>query len=292
MATGGQSAADGMADIIHALEVSHSPMSSNALRAEALQFLESKKQDEHAAHTGFLLASDVNNSPLIRHFGLSLLDHVLLHTGFALQSNQIMELKEMIMELSRRIQQTDPSYYRNKVAQLWAEVAKRSWGIDWNSMDQDLFNLWNGSALHKEIVLSILETLSEDIFYREDTASSLRGTDLNRALVEIFTPLAVFQETFPEREHHRQEIRYLDDGWLSRICILIGECLGSVNTSREAKDCTLKALAVLRSALVWSIPKAIITCDIVTAICRTLTSQNEHILLVLLSFICFNRRLT
>lgn len=280
MATSGQSATDGMADIIHALEVSHSPMSSNALRAEALQYLESQKQDEHAAHTGFLLASDINNSPLIRHFGLSLLDHVLLHTGFALLSSQIMEIKEMIMELSRRIQPTDPSYYRNKVAQLWAEVAKRSWGIDWNGMDQDLFNLWNGSALHKELVLSILETLSEDIFYREDTASSLRGTDLNRALVEIFTPLAVFQETFPEREHHRQEIRYLDDGWLSRICVLMGECLGSVNTSREAKDCTLKALAVLRSALVWSIPKAIISCDIVTAICRTLTLQNENILLV------------
>lgn len=280
MAANGQSA-DGMADIIHALEVSHSPTSSNALRKEALQFLESKKQEELAARNGFLLASNTDNSPLVRHFGLSLLDHVLLHTGFALSSTLILELKEMIMQLAQRIQVQDPSYYRNKVAQLWAEVAKRSWGIDWNGMDQDLFNLWSGTPLHKEFVLSVLETLSEDIFYREDTASSLRGTDLNRALVEIFTPLWVFQETFPEREHHKLEIRHGEDGWLSRICEFLGECIASVNTSREAKECTLKGLAVLRTALVWSIPKAVLSCDIVTTICHAFESQNEHILLVI-----------
>jgi exportin-5 len=279
MGANGQSG-DGMADIIQALEVSHSPTSSNQLRKEALQYLESKKQDGLASRNGFLLASNVDNSPLVRHFGLSLLDHVLLHTGFALSSTQIFDLKEMVIQLAQRIREEDPSYYRNKVAQLWAEVVKRSWGIDWNAMDQDLFNLWSATALHKELVLTVLETLSEDIFFREDTASSLRGSDLNRALVEIFTPLAVFRETYPERDQHRLEIRYQEDGWLSRICILLEECIGSVNTSRQAKECTLKALAVLRTALVWSIPKAIISCNIVTTICRTLNSQNEHILLV------------
>ncbi|OKL56700.1 hypothetical protein UA08_08012 [Talaromyces atroroseus] len=270
---------DGMTDIIQALEVSHSPTSSNELRKEALQYLESKKQDSLAARNGFLLASNLDNSPLVRHFGLSLLDHVLLHTGFALSSAQILDLKEMVIQLAQRIREEDPNYYRNKVAQLWAEVAKRSWGIDWNAMDQDLFNLWNATALHKELVLTVLETLSEDIFFREDTVSSLRGSDLNRALVEVFTPLSVFRETYPEREQHRSEIRYQEDGWLSRICILLGDCIGSVNTSRQAKECTLKALAVLRTALVWSIPKAIISCNIVTTICHILNSQNEHILL-------------
>lgn len=278
MDTNGHSG-DGMNDIIHALEVSHSPASSNALRKEALEYLETRKQEGDAARNGFLLASNINNSPVVRHFGLSLLDHVLLHTGFALSSTQIFDLKEMVIQLAQRVRQEDPGYYRNKVAQLWAEVAKRSWGIDWNVMDQDLFNLWNGTALHKELVLTVLETLSEDIFYREDTASSLRGSDLNRALVEIFTPLSVFQETFPERDHHRLDIRCQEDGWLSRICILLESCLGSVNTSLEARECTLKALAVLRTVLVWSIPKAIISCNTVTTICRTLNSQNENILL-------------
>lgn len=270
----------GMADIIQALELSHNATSSNELRRKALEFLESKKQDDFAVRNGFMLASQASNSPLVRHFGLSLLDHVLRHTGYALSAAQVQELKDIVLQLAQNISQDDPNYYRNKVAQLWAEVAKRSWGIEWNDMDRDLYNLWSATALHKEFVLTVLETLSEDIFYREDTTSSLRGTDLNKALVETFTPLSVFSEAFPERDHSRVELRYGEDGWLARTCSLLDTCIGSIQTSREAKDCSLKALAVLRSVLVWAIPKAIVDCNAVSIICCALTAQNEQVLLV------------
>jgi exportin-5 len=271
----------GMADIIQALELSHNPTSSNELRRKALEFLESKKQDDFATRNGFMLASQAGSSPLVRHFGLSLLDHVLRHTGYALSTTQVQELKEMVMQLAQGISQDDPSYYRNKIAQLWAEVAKRSWGIEWNDMDRDLYNMWSATALHKEFVLTVLETLSDDIFYREDTTSSLRGTDLNRALVETFTPLSVFSEAFPERDQSRVELRHGEDGWLARICGLLDTCIGSIQSSREAKDCSLKALAVLRTVLVWAIPKAIINCNAVSIICRALTAQDDQVLLVM-----------
>jgi exportin-5 len=275
----------GMADIIRALELSHDPTSSNELRRQALGFLESQKQGDSAARNGFLLASRPENSPLVRHFGLSLLDHVLRHTAFVLSSDQLSDLKDMVLQLAESIRPEDPSYYRNKVTQLWAEVAKRSWGIDWLGMDESLVKLWNASLLHKEFVLTVLETLSEDIFYHEDTASSLRGTDLNRALVEIFTPLSVFEDAYPERGR-RVELRYGNEGWLARTCGFLDSCLESLQTSPEAKECTLKALAVLRSVLVWSIPKAIISCHAVTSICRTMTSEVDHILLVRILFLC------
>lgn len=285
MASNGTGLSDsGMADIMQALELSHNPTSSNELRRKALEFLESKKQDGFAVRNGFMLASQAGNSPLVRHFGLSLLDHVLRHTGYTLSTAQIQELKEMVMQLAQGINQDDPGYYRNKVAQLWAEVAKRSWGIDWNDMDRDLYNMWNATTLHKEFALTVLETLSEDIFYREDTASSLRGTDLNRAMVETFTPLSVFSEAFPERDQSRVVLRHGEDGWLARTCSLLDGCIGSIQSSCEAKDCSLKALAVLRTVLVWSIPKAIINCNAVSIICRALTAQNEQVLLVLPSF--------
>ncbi|KKA20307.1 Nuclear import and export protein Msn5 [Rasamsonia emersonii CBS 393.64] len=277
MATNGLSEG-GMADIIRALELSHDPTSSNELRRQALHFLESQKQGDAAARNGFLLASQADNSPLVRHFGLSLLDHVLCHTGFMLSSEQISELKDMVLQLAESIRPEDPNYYRNKIAQLWAEVAKRSWGIDWLGMDESLVKLWNASVLHKEFVLTVLETLSEDIFYREDTVSSLRGTDLNRALVEIFTPLSVFEEVYPERDH-RVELRCGNEGWLSRTCDFLNSCLENLQTSREAKECSLKALAVLRSVLVWSIPKAVIACHAVATLCRTLTTQIDQVLL-------------
>jgi exportin-5 len=270
----------GMANIIRALELSHNPTSTNELRRQALHYLESQKQGEASARNGFLLASQAEHSPLVRHFGLSLLDHVLRHTAFVLSSSQLADLKEMVMQLASLMRPEDPKYYRNKVAQLWAEVAKRSWGIDWVDMDDSLVELWNATVLHKEFVLTVLETLSEDIFYREDTVSSLRGTDLNRALVEIFTPLSVFEEAYPERDQHRVGLRHGNEGWLSRTCNLLDSCLESIQSSQEARDCTLKALAVLRSALVWSIPKAIISCHAVASVCRTLVSQNDQVLLV------------
>jgi exportin-5 len=278
MATGAL-ADSNMSDIIQALELIHSASSTNELRRRALSFLESRKQEESAAQNGYMLASRSDNPPLVRYFGLSLLDHVLRHTSFVLSGDQVANLRGMILELSGSIRSEDPSYYRNKVAQLWAEIAKRSWGLDWLDMDESLAKLWDASLLHKEFVLTTLETLSEDIFYREDTVSSLRGTELNRALVEIFTPLAVFEEVFPERDR-RVELRYGSEGWLSRTCNFLDACLENLQTSSIAKDCALKCLAVIKTGLVWAIPKAVVSCHCVASICRTLTSQNDQVLVV------------
>ena len=176
----------GMADLIKALELIHNPSSTNVLRREALTYVESQKESKGAARNGFILASRTENAPLVRYFGLTLLDHVLRHTSIT--SDQLGDLRELVLQLAQSIRPEDPPYIRNKIPQLWAEIAKRTWGLDWLDMDQTLVQFWDASLVHKELVLSILETLSEDIFYREDTVSSLRGTDLNRALVEIFTP--------------------------------------------------------------------------------------------------------
>lgn len=267
----------GMQDLVQALELIHNPASTNALRREALLFVESQKESKAAAHNGFLLASSINSAPLVRYFGLTLLDHVLRRTSIT--SHQLLDLRGLVLKLAEAIRPEDPPYIRNKIPQLWAEIAKRCWGLEWLDMDQILVQFWGASLVHKELVLSTLELLSEDIFYREDTVSSLRGTDLNRALVEIFTPLSVFQEMYPERDHH-VEIRCEAEGWLSRTCEFLGNCVDNVQTSKQAKDAALKALATLKSVVVWAIPKAIISANCVPSIVRAFTCNDEQVLLV------------
>ncbi|KAL4901384.1 hypothetical protein BDW74DRAFT_160372 [Aspergillus multicolor] len=270
--------ADGsMADIVRALELIHNPSSTNELRREALQFVESQKGSPSAAHNGFLLASRRENDALVRYFGLTLLDHVLRNTSFT-ATDELAILKDIVLKLAESIQPEDPAYIRNKIPQLWVEVAKRSWGLDWLDMDQRLVQFWNASLVHKELVLLILETLSDDIFYREDTVSSLRGTDLNRALVEIYTPLAVFEQAHPERDNH-VENRCGDEGWLTRICEFLQQCIGSIQHSKEAKDAALKALANLKSVLVWAIPKAVHSSGCVQSIASAFTCTDEQVLL-------------
>ncbi|GKZ28903.1 hypothetical protein AbraIFM66950_001527 [Aspergillus brasiliensis] len=265
-----------MADIIRALELIHSPSSTNELRREALTFVEAQKESKSAARNGFLLASPDQSNPLVRYFGLGLLDHVLRHTSFE-ASEQIDALRSLVLKLAESVRPEDPPYIRNKIPQLWAEVAKRSWALDWNDMDATLVQFWGASLVHKELVLSILETLSEDIFYREDTVSSLRGTDLNRALVEICTPLSVFEEIHPKKDS--VELRCGPEGWLSRICGFLADCIGNIQNSKQARDSALKALATLKSVLAWSIPKAILSSNCVPSIARAFTCNDEQVLL-------------
>ncbi|KAK2745216.1 hypothetical protein FQN55_006341 [Onygenales sp. PD_40] len=269
---------EALSNIIQALEIIHTRTTTNAIRQQASEFLESQKNEKSAAHTGYFLAQQKSHSPVVRHFGLSLLEHVLKHGSADLSPSQLGHLRGLILNLAQSISAQDPSFISNKVAFLWAEVAKRTWGLDWIGMDENLVQIWDISLAHKEFVLSVLETLSEDIFHHEDTTSSLRGTDLNRAMVEICTPYAVFKEIYSKREHH-VELRHGSDGWLFRTSRFLSDCLDNLNSSPEVKVCATKALATMRSLMVWSIPLAISTSMCVETICRALTSQDDGILM-------------
>lgn len=90
-----------MADLIKALELIHNPSSTNALRREALTYVESQKESKGAARNGFILASHTENAPLVRYFGLTLLDHVLRHTSIT--SHQLGDLRELVLKLAQSI---------------------------------------------------------------------------------------------------------------------------------------------------------------------------------------------
>lgn len=267
-----------MADIIRALEVIHSPTSTNELRKEALSFVEGLKDSDAAARNGFLLASRAEHAPVVRYFGLTLLDHVLRHLSFS-DAEASINVRSMVLQLAENVSQEDPSYLRNKIPQLWTEAAKKSWGLDWLDMDAILVKFWGSSLVHNELVLSVLETLSEDVFFREDTISSLRGTELNRALVEIFTPAAIVEQINPDKNTNAA-LRCGQEGWLVRICEFLDNCVQNVSSSPQARDAAIKALTALRSVLSWAIYKAIVAAQAVSSIFRALTCQDDQVLLV------------
>lgn len=272
----------GMADIIRALEVIHSPTSTNELRKQALTFVESLKETGAAARNGFLLASRADHAPVVRYFGLTLLDHVLRHLSFT-NAEESANLRPMILQLAENISPEDSNYLRNKIPQLWSEAAKKSWGLDWMDMDAALVKFWGSSLVHNELVLAVLETLSEDVFFREDTVSSLRGSELNRALVEIFTPATIVEQINPDKNTNAS-LRCGDEGWLVRICEFLDNCVQNVSSSPQARDAAVKALTALRSALSWSIYKAVTVSQAVSSIFRALTCQDEQVLLVRLAY--------
>lgn len=269
-----------VSQIVEALTVVHNAKSSKESRQQASGLLEEAKTNNNAPYHGFALAVDHAQPPIVRHYGLSLLEYAIRHRWSGYTEEQSTALREWVVALAQGVNEEDPGYVRNKIAQLWVEVAKRSWALEWMDMDKMLVELWRGPLVRKDMVLGVLEPLSEDIFSHEDTIAGLRGNDLNRACVEIFTPAVVLTQHFPTRETNFN-VRYGDEGWLARIGDLLGWCLeNNVQGNDQVRNSAVKALAVLRTAMPWAIPKAIIAARCVDVILKSLAVQNTQIRMV------------
>lgn len=121
-------------DITHALQVIYDSRSDNLTRQKASEYLDSLKSSSWAAQVGHRLAGDKSQPAVVQHFGLSLLEHSVRHSWHHFSDAQVLELRGWILSLSQGVKSNDPGYLRNKIAQLFVELAKRtgqSPGMTW-----------------------------------------------------------------------------------------------------------------------------------------------------------------
>ncbi|KAF2444468.1 ARM repeat-containing protein [Karstenula rhodostoma CBS 690.94] len=259
-----------LSQVLHALQAIYNPKSNNETRRQATEYLEQAKRHPEAPSHGHTLALDTSQPAQLRHYGLTMLEFSIRYGWEDFTEEQANVLRSYVVELAQSITAQDPVYLRNKVAQLWTEVAKRSWGAEWMDMDQQLVELWQSSLHHQAVVLYVLETLSEEIFNREDPTAGLRGSDLGRACVEIFTPAAVLTEHLPGRDKSL-DVRHGDEGWLKRLCDNLSWCLSQDYQHQDAvKLCAVKTMNALRACMPWIIPKAIAAVQVIEHVCKAL----------------------
>lgn len=269
--------------ILRALEIVHDPRSPNALRQDASRYLEDLRSNDEAPYQGFKLASASKQPAIVRHYGLSLLEYAIRHRWAEYGPEQAKAVRDWVVTLADSAAKEDPGYITNKIAEIWVEVVKRSWGLEWMNMDELLFALWSGSVTQKILVLSILETLSEEVFGNDDTTAALRGSDLNKACVEIFTPADVLAEHFPTRDN-TVNTRYGKEGWLYRTAELLGWCVVDGQMDEERQSCAVKTLVTFKSIISWVVPRSLVTTHSVNRICACLAAANMPIQLVSMSF--------
>ena len=261
---------EGLSQIHQALDAVHSPHSQNDARRQAQDFLEKIKDHAEAPAQGYELAADKSQSPIVRHYALSLLEHAIQYRWSTYTEEQAAALRRWVILLGQALDREDPLYLRNKTAQLWVEVAKRCWGAEWMDMDSMLAELWQASdsVVHKELVMFVLETLSDEIFTGDDPVVAMREGVLSKACVEIFTPTAVLLEVFPNRQPG-PDVRCGHEGWLNRLSELLDYCINSNQKDNpEVKACAIRALSVFLSLMPWAIPRAVAAANCV----RTLTT--------------------
>lgn len=259
-----------LSQVLQALQAIYDPASNNDTRRQATEYLEQAKRHPEAPAHGHTLALDRSQPAQLRHYGLTLLEYSIKYSWEDFSEDQTNGLRNYVVELAQNIAEEDPVYLRNKVAQLWTEVAKRSWGAEWMNMDQQLVELWQSSLHHQAIVLYVLETLSEEIFNREDPTAGLRGSELGRACVEIFTPTAVLVEHLPTRDKG-PDVRCGDEGWLKRLCDNLTWCLEQDYQNQErVRLSAVKTMNAIRACMAWVIPKAIVAVQVIEHACKPL----------------------
>ena len=254
----GDGRGDKKEQILHALEVVYDPRSLNETRFKATNFLEHIRSDNDAPFFGFGLAKSTEQSGIVRHFGLSLIDYAIRFRWSSYGDEEARTLREWVLGLAHGSVPDDPPFVTNKIAELWVEIAKRAWGLDWVNMDEALVQMWSGTTAQKEMALVILSILSEEIFGVDDAIVGLRGNDLKRVCVDIFTPVDVLGQQFPNRES-TLNVRHGSEGWLGRMAEGLNSCVNDGRVDAGLYSLTLKLLSTFRSVVTWIVPNALVT---------------------------------
>jgi exportin-5 len=187
-----------------------------------------------------------------------------------------------VLRLTNSVQESDPPFLRNKFAQIWTEVAKRIWGRTWTDMDEQLVRLWGASYVHQEFVLTVLETLSDDIFHHDDYIAGMRQ-ELGTSLSRIFLPEEAFLSW--EKLEQFEPMRFGGEGWMMRLCRFLKHCLDQKQDPNPmVYSCTLKILAALNSVCSWILPKALVSSYCIDGLKFTLIEGDTRLRIVRLNW--------
>ncbi|OBA24521.1 hypothetical protein METBIDRAFT_134721 [Metschnikowia bicuspidata var. bicuspidata NRRL YB-4993] len=284
----------GVTRILQALEVTYDPKSTNATRREAQVFLESVKASEESPFWGFQLALPENygSNYIVRHFGLSLLQHAISKKFHTFDRSKVLVIREWISTLAAKTLEDDSHYIKEKLGFLWASLAKRIWGSflvkaklesqndqlttedaedGWVSMDADLWNLWNSTTQTRELSLIILRTLFEDIYLLDDPVASKRTNILNQISVMIITPDSVLEQIY-EPSPTLSMCKYSKDGWFVEWSKFLVETLTKNDSSSPVvQKFAPKILSTFKTCLHWVQPSVLKSENILMTLINILT---------------------
>lgn len=265
----------GASQIISALEVVYNPKTDNGQRRQAQEFLETIKSNDESPFWGYQLALPENNGDnyVVRHYGLSLLQNSINHRLFTFNCEKVITIRNWIVELTNKIQSSDPHYIKEKVAFLWVSIAKRIWGshliknrddqnlendkelIDgWISMDEELWKLWCNNYSTREISLIIIRTLFEDVYLLDDPIASKRTVILNQLIVLIVTPDVVLSSMY-ESNGNIAQCKSSVQGWFTTWSKFLVELLSNNDvSSQNCQNFVPKILSTFNACLHWIQP--------------------------------------
>ncbi|KAI5968351.1 MSN5 [Candida theae] len=232
---------------------------------------------------------------IVRYFGLTLLQGSIRYKFHTFDSTKVSALKSWVIELANKILDSDPHYIKEKIAFLWVALAKRIWGCyliksrgqdsnnhatdangrnevnnnsnnsseispqeaedGWVSMDSNLWALWNSNITCRELSLTIIRTLFEDIYLLDDAVASKNSVILNQLAVLITTPDKVL-ETIYENNTNFAICKASSDGWFVTWSSFLREVVDQYQNEVYQRYIT-RILSTFKTCLHWIHPRVL-----------------------------------
>lgn len=138
--------------------------------------------------------------------------------------------------------------------------------------------------------LFILRSLCEDVCIYDDPVAGLRKKDLRAGLLVIMSSEAILREHYPDGvKGHKDEVTLMvgeqgNDGWLSRLSVLLQEllprCQTEVCTLTNVQLFSTNNISFFANVLLFSISKAKTPADekIAVAALRTLSATLDWVI--------------
>lgn len=246
------------------------PESTNIERLEAQKFLDRVKIHEESPFWGYQISFNNPTDYILKHFGLGLLENAVKNNWTDYDNEKRIALRKWIMELNYRVTKDDPRYVKQKLAFLWVEVAKRTWGEalkedspneeqlanSWSDMDNNLTELWNIGEASRELTLIIFKILFEDVFLLDDLTVLKRMTIIQPLCVMVVCPMDIFATKYKFTDKWTL-FKANREGWFA---LWVSE-LNSALAQRNA-EYVIRLLETLKTCLNWPLSEVIIKNDI------------------------------
>ncbi|KAK5664673.1 karyopherin [Batrachochytrium dendrobatidis] len=240
--------------VVQALNTVYSNTSSNEDRKLSDKYLEGIRDMPEAPFLGLHLAYATSQLPShVRHFGLGLIESVIKYKwkSSTYSDDQREIIKSSIFQLcdsglGNNIQET--RLITEKLAKIFVELAKRTWPLEWTSMDVQLRALYQKHMGGRILVLLFYKSLAEDVFIFEDDVVTSRKKELSTALMSVTVGTGILHNMLskpidPSQTgvSNRQDLQLLmqlivadpdNEGWFTRWSTAI-ETLACAMTSKS-----------------------------------------------------------
>ncbi|XP_041972976.1 exportin-5 [Aricia agestis] len=192
-------------ELSHAVELTLNPAVAHDARSQAYTACESFKENSPwCAQAGLLLASGAQYSPVVKHFGLQLMEHTVKYRWTQITQAEKIFIKENAMKLLY-MGGWETGHLNDALARVIVEMIKREWPQQWPTLLAELSDACSRGHLQTQIVLHVFLRLVEDVATLQTLEQTQRRKDIYQALTSNMSEIFAFFMRLIEL--HVQEFR-------------------------------------------------------------------------------------